>query len=154
MQCEPHQRPWRDLCVDSGLKDEWLESLNSLVYWKPFSTCEGHPDRTGGGAEDHPRVWLLLDESHLDRLAKIWSAHANRIHRLRQECFPNVRTISRLEFEQDEPIFGTNCALHLDCKIKRKTTVVAPEIANWWHDTTEGLRRFDKEFGSLLAHKV
>jgi hypothetical protein len=154
MLCESHQRPWRDLCVDCGLENEWLESLNSLIYWKPFSTCEGHPDRTGGGAEDHPRVWLLLDESHLDRLARIWSTHARTIQRLRQDCFPNVHTISRLGFEQNKPICGTNCALHLDCRIKRKTVAMAPEIAIWWRGTIKELQRFDKEFGSLLAHEA
>jgi hypothetical protein len=41
-KCRPHERLWRDYCVDKHLEDEWLESLNALKSFNLISICEGH----------------------------------------------------------------------------------------------------------------
>jgi hypothetical protein len=35
-------RKWKGIAVDKGLKDEWLEKVNSVPRTKVISTCEGH----------------------------------------------------------------------------------------------------------------
>src|SRR4051794_25827341 len=109
MTCAPYQKHWRDLCVDEGLRDEWLEKINGLTHWRPYSTCEGHSDRSGGGAEDHPRVWLLLDEKFISALSALWESKAQGFQTLREGCFPAEDTESSLHFERDGKFFGTTC---------------------------------------------
>lgn len=150
MTCESHQRRWRDICVDEGLRDEWLERLNALTYWKPYSTCEGHVGRSGGGAEDHPRVWLLLDEKFNETIANKWDANAEEFQRLREDCFPAEDTISHLHFERNSQIFGTTCGLHLDSRVKRLSKEISPEISRWWENTILRLVKFDHKFGQML----
>jgi hypothetical protein len=154
MTCEPHQRHWRELCVDKGLRDEWLEKINALRYWKPYSTCEGHFDRIGGGADDHPRVWLLLDEKFTPTISKMWDANVQEFQRLREDCFPANDTISRLDFERDSKIFATTCGLHLDSRVRRQSIEMSTRITEWWENTIRRLEKFDHEFGQILCGKA
>jgi len=150
MTCRSHQRLWRDLCVDEGLRDEWLERLNALTYWTPYSTCEGHCDPTGAGAEDHPRVWLLLAKKFNEAMAAQWNANEEMFQRLREDCFPSNDTTSQLRFDRNDPISGTTGSLHLDSRVKRLSEEVSPEIYAWWESMALGLEKFDQGFGQIL----
>jgi hypothetical protein len=152
MICQPHQRRWRDLCVDEGLRDEWLERLNALTYWKPYSTCEGHFDRSGAGAGDHPRVWLLLDKKFNKTIADKWDANAEMFQRLREDCFPAKDTTSQLRFDRNDPLSGTTGSLHLDSRIKRLSRQISLEVHAWWESTALGLEKFDHKFGQMLQN--
>jgi hypothetical protein len=45
--CRPWERSWRGMCVDSELRDEWLDRMNAIPGITIFSTCAGHPQRPG-----------------------------------------------------------------------------------------------------------
>jgi hypothetical protein len=69
---QKHQHKWRELEVDKGILDEWLEFMNDLVLFSVYSTCEGHRDLDGVGGCNHARIWLSLrDQSYL-LLEKMW----------------------------------------------------------------------------------
>ncbi len=58
-------KTWRDhFDIDPGLPDEWLERVNSLIYWEVKSTCEGHPRHLGKLESDHARIAIGIREQY------------------------------------------------------------------------------------------
>lgn len=68
-----NDRKWKGYWVDKGLKDAWLERLNSIKQISIEATCSGHRDRPAyvmyvGPKGDRDVVWAL---ANLGRIAVI-----------------------------------------------------------------------------------
>jgi hypothetical protein len=60
-----NEKVWRNLMVDSGLKEEWLNSLNSVPGVEIGQTCEGHVI-SGAHQKAHFEFQALLPGGHED----------------------------------------------------------------------------------------
>lgn len=68
---EKHKaRKWKSFDVDEGLKDEWLDGVNSIPDFKCVSVCSGHVDEETQkiGGDEYPnfnlKFMLKLDDLH------------------------------------------------------------------------------------------
>lgn len=85
--CRPHERRWRDRCVDAGLADEWLESLNSLAVFDLISICEGHPDEPEFEHRRTPHINLRVKEPAAESFAGLWNSDRATLAALLDEAF-------------------------------------------------------------------
>lgn len=83
--CRPFERPWRNFCVDSGLRDDWLERLNSLSVFDLISICEGHSDEDPGEMRRIPHIHLRLKDAETANVTARW-------HELRLDAASLVAT--------------------------------------------------------------
>lgn len=70
-------KSWRNLTVDVGLDDSWLERLNALPDIRILGTCSGHADANSWVGR-WPQVWfevpagrIALADKIIGRLARI-----------------------------------------------------------------------------------
>ena len=73
--CRDHGREWKGFCVDNGLEDGWLVSLNDLAAFDLISICEGHCDRCTDSPMTPLHVKLRLKERLLAGIARRWDEH-------------------------------------------------------------------------------
>jgi len=73
-ECRPHERRWRDRCVDRNLVDEWLERLNKLENFRLVGICEGHFVNNPQSTRVFPRIHLALKGPVLPGLVDHWSS--------------------------------------------------------------------------------
>ena len=98
VECRPHERRWRNFCVDRALKDDWLERLNGLKVFDLISICEGH----GTAAETElgrlPHFNLRLKSPIAEQLDDIWSSIRTEVGEAIDQCFSNRYTAVNFEF--------------------------------------------------------
>jgi len=166
--------------VDKGLRDNWLEPMNSLAHFSVYSTCEGHRNPEGAGGSDHARIWLSLREELYASLARMWQCNRAGLLALISEHFTDPNTHYDFFHEQNRqtdhirnfaPPKSAHCdgamagmldqilacspsrdgiGLHLDHKEVRKTKEMPDSVASWFDNTVRTLRAFD----SALAKAV
>jgi hypothetical protein len=106
----PHMdKRWRGLWVDSPIKDDWLERMNSIPNMWIAYTCAGHGigDTTVGHTNLYPLISFHLDvENPLTmtlpskkELEAFWTAH-ERIREYLQGRFADIAHVMR---EEDSP---------------------------------------------------
>jgi hypothetical protein len=154
MKCFDHQRPWRDHCVDRGLKDEWLEAMNSLTCWSVYSTCEGHHEAPmeGAGHSECARIWLKASHSMIDALLRDWvQIEAPLREWLSLHCSPD--TVS--DIRSDHNVFTKEAAvtLELECAYKRQASTMDDKTTKWFGNTVGRLTQFDVYTLQLVSGK-
>lgn len=85
--CGPQERRWRDRCVDTGLKDDWLERLNALAVFDLISICEGHPDEPELEHRRTPHINFRVKEIHAETIAALWNSERAILAALIDEAF-------------------------------------------------------------------
>ena len=85
--CRPHERRWRERCVDAGLADEWLERLNSLAVLDLISICEGHPDEPEFDHRRTPHINLRVKDPAAEAVADLWNSDRPTLAGLIDEAF-------------------------------------------------------------------
>lgn len=143
------QRLWRGIPVDGGLSDEWLQAINSLQCWVPYSTCEGHaiPDEK---TSPRARVYLELKPQFVNSLVALWRRHEAEFQDLRLKVFPAMSTWSQLCVGKliTSPL---GCSLQLESRHERETEEKSEMLAAWLDATAVHLQEFDAAFHALLV---
>ena len=85
--CGPQERRWRDRCVDTGLKDDWLERLNALAVFDLISICEGHPDEPEFEHRRTPHINFRVKEIHAETIAALWNSEQATLAALMDKAF-------------------------------------------------------------------
>ena len=157
VECRPHERRWRNYCVDKSLKDEWLERLNDLEAFDLISICEGH----GSNAEtEHarlPHFNLRLKSPIAERLDDIWSNVRKDVGSAIDRCFNNRFTAANFEFRSGfvkEPgeIHPQDIALlKLTSYVHILDFDASYYNAAWFEDNVAAAEEFDRELTSLLS---
>ena len=173
---DAHERQWKSLTVDKGLTDEWLESINSLRCFSPYSTCEGHSNPVGAGGSRHARMWFSLNNDLYLQMASNWLTKKEMLRKMLEQHFSHVDTkydlfhelggktdhirnysppressldaLIRKCFEASPSRDGIG--MHLDHSEMRLKDVMPDTVTKWFDDTVTGMKKFDSDlFDSL-----
>ena len=171
LNCKEHENQWRELCdIDKDIRVEWLESINNLRLFRPYSSCEGHPVSHGSGSDrQHARIWLCLKSEYYPSLAALWTSTNKRLQELFSKCFSNPDTkgkISHLYNGQEDFICNfpevptgrvsnysarllpmdrrIGIGLNLDHAFIRETEEMPEIVSLWFSRTVQGLVYFDR----------
>lgn len=98
IECRPHERRWRNYCVDKNLKDDWLERLNGLTVFDLISICEGHGSEAETELGRLPHINLRLKSPIAEGLDDIWSNIRKYVGQSIDRCFTDRFTVANFEF--------------------------------------------------------
>lgn len=159
--CSNHQKQWRadvhteELCVDIGLLDKWLETMNSLHAWAVYSTCEGHakPPQQGAGHSDCPRIWFHGSAAVDAKLVRHWDI-IEELMRL-EACRLFDEDITEIELFRDLNIQTSlqSVFLHLKYRTPRRSTDMERDTVEWFERVIGGLMEFDRVTKNLLERE-
>lgn len=146
--CGPHERRWRDKCVDAGLSDTWLERLNALAVFDLISICEGHPDEPVFEHRRTPHINLRVKEVHAETIAGLWNSERATLAALLDESF-HARPLSVVfEVRSGREVRHGSATGYTLCLLKIKpgpATLgsVPPEKAQWFEQTIAAIETLD-----------
>ena len=149
-KCRDYERVWRDLCVDRGLQDDWLERLNGLKTLNLVGICEGHPDRSPGAAGRFPHIHLRLKESLLPGIAGHWedlrAAMLNEVSRLFQLGDTDVRVELKfwLRAGRGKLIYREDLIVHVRSYQLRESATMEGETRAWFERAVDRIAEIDR----------
>jgi hypothetical protein len=148
--CRDYERVWRDLCVDRGLEDEWLERLNRLETLSLVGICEGHPDQQPGAAGRFPHVHLRLKESLLPGIAGHWedlrAAMLNEVGKLFQLGDTDVRVELKfwLRAGRGKLVYREDMIVHVRSYRVRESAEMDAETRGWFERAVDRIAEIDR----------
>jgi hypothetical protein len=148
--CRDYERVWRDLCVDRGLEDEWLERLNRLETLSLVGICEGHPDQQPGAAGRFPHVHLRLKESLLPGIAGHWedlrAAMLNEVGKLFQLGDTDVRVELKfwLRAGRGKLVYREDLIVHVRSYRVREGAEMDTETRAWFGRAVDRIAEIDR----------
>lgn len=157
--CREHQRLWRNHCVDKNLKDDWIESLNSLRAFNLISICEGHLNGRSNPHGGLPHINLRLKPDLVTILANDWQTHKEKI----QEGINNITsyplTSASIELRHryfkgiGQPNYREDVVIRLEAFRERSSNNQEITRDEWFEGSIEGLAEFDRFIENLLGFK-
>lgn len=155
--CLPHERRWRNYCVDKNLKDEWLERLNALEAFDLISICEGHGSGTDEESRRLPHFNLRLKERFAERLNEVWSEIRSDIGSAIDRCFTSPHVEVRFEYRGGfvKDADGVSPQEIAIVKLSSLVRILDFEAsyygADWFDANVAAAENFDKEAAQILA---
>jgi len=150
-----HERIWNGRLVDKNLENEWLESLNSLKFYKLISICEGHNNNS---LHTHPHINLRLKEEHIPVLLSKFDQLSQSLNNKLVEIFGHENNSVTLEFKIKLIASPTSRPIRRDLVIRirsrhtRENLEIDNKIKNWFQNIIIQIQKFDK-YSKLLYHK-
>jgi hypothetical protein len=144
--CPLYQRRWRHLCVDKGLRDEWLETINSLVVWEVTYTCEGHPSFLPEPEPDSfPEIHLKVRSAIESQLCSNWSKMEAHLLSRFSLLFPESNYASHIACSPRIDNGELSCFIHLESRNRRRSEEMDEATRAWFDRTTRALVEFDQD---------
>lgn len=153
--CRDHEREWNGFCVDKGLEDDWLVSLNSLAAFDLISICEGHCDRRTDPPQTPPHVKLRLKERLLPGVARRWDEHKmavlDAVNGLFQtgDTYVNLELKFKLRSATGRFNYQEELILRVHGREVRSTDVMDARTRGWFQETVKRIERLDQLAGRM-----
>lgn len=151
--CRPHERPWRDRCVDIHLEDRWLESLNSLLTFDLVSICEGHTAEGSNRNAKPPHINLRLKDDLLASTIRELDHRGQDLQHQLRELFHDTHTSAELEFRIQ--IRTSNRRDNLDLRVRAIEQPVRDGMdetkRDWFENVVRNLQSFDNDFPEIIG---
>lgn len=153
--CKPHERRWRNFCVDRGLKDAWLERLNKLAVFELISICEGHPDDPAIRRR-FPHINLRVRERYVVEIVENWERLRTDIRARIGDSFNGRRFTGHFEIRSgyasdtagNERVEAGMLKISVRFDVLKATEGFGEE---WFEDSISSAERFDAEMLKILA---
>ncbi|MDM7921797.1 MAG: hypothetical protein QUS14_05805 [Pyrinomonadaceae bacterium] len=155
--CLPHERRWRNYCVDRNLKDEWLERLNALKTFDLISICEGHGSGTDEESRRLPHFNLRLKERLAEQLHTVWSSVRSGIGNAVERCFTSQHVEAKFEYrggfvkDADGVSPQEIAILKLSSFVRILDFDASFYGAGWFDENVAAAEDFDNEVANILA---
>lgn len=125
-----HIRHWKGLEVDSELRDEWLERMNSIPNLRIDMTCAGHPDPRRSRSP-----WIMV-APFFDKAAAYEfyeTKEREEFERRIKESFQDIATIEWLGMPEDNMIGFKIIA------ITPRMDMTEDQFVAWWETVIQRL---------------
>lgn len=154
--CRPHERRWRDRCVDAGLADEWLERLNSLAVLDLISICEGHPDEPEFEHSRTPHINLRVKEPAAEAVADLWNSDRATLAALLDEAFLARPLSAVFEVRIGRELRSGSAREFVLCLLKLRPAPLSldqrpPEKAEWFRLAIAAIETLDHNLTNHLG---
>jgi hypothetical protein len=153
--CRDHEREWNGYCVDKGLEDSWLVSLNGLAAFDLISICEGHCDRRTDPPRTPPHVKLRLKERLLPGVARRWDEHKmavlDAVNGLFQtgDTYVNLELKFKLRSATGRFNYQEEFILRVHGREVRSTDTMDAQTRDWFLKTVERIESLDHLVGHM-----
>ena len=149
--CKDFERPWRDLCVDRNLQDDWLERLNNLRSFRVISICEGHyhPDSPGGSAKRFPHIKLRLKDQFLPDIPGQWDQLrpiiSNELHRLFYcvDTYLDVELKYRFKWAGVRFAYQEDLTVRISGRRRRESPQMDDATLEWFERSVDRVEQLD-----------
>ena len=153
--CRDHEREWNGYCVDKGLEDGWLVSLNGLAAFDLISICEGHCDRRTDPPRTPPHVKLRLKERLLPGVARRWDEHKmavlDAVNALFQtgDTYVNLELKFKLRSATGRFNYQEELILRVHGREVRSADAMDAQTRDWFQETVGRIESLDQLVGQM-----
>lgn len=147
--CRPHEKRWRDFCVDKNLQEGWLEDLNELKALNLISICEGHYAQKTHPSSKFPHINLKLKEELLPGFLKDWETLRpgvlNEVHNLFQkgDTYFNFELRFKIRTGRGRLVYQEELVVKMRRFQPRESEEIDPECARWFEQSIESIQVLD-----------
>jgi len=157
--CKDFERPWRDLCVDKNLEDDWLERLDNLQSLRVISICEGHyhPDQSARSSRRFPHIKLRLKEQFLPDISSQWRqlqpVISNELHRLFYcvDTYLDVELKFRYRWRGVRFAYQEDLTLRINGRCARDSEEMDAATREWFERTVGRVEQLDGAIGAQIC---
>jgi len=152
----PHERLWKDRCVDKNLKDEWLIRLNALQAFNLVSICEGHDSP----ARRPPHIHLRLKEEYFPIVSDEWHRSGQTMSRLINSLFSTEATKIEIELKevfqkwQGRYNYKQDFTARIRCRINSESQSIQTCVVNWFQSIIPEIQELDTLIFDLCMEKT